>query len=73
MLAGQRTRSETLAAHPELNAGQRSAVDELLQSREKIVGLDGVAGAGKTTTLAEAYTRGILSWTARARFLHRFG
>jgi ATP-dependent exoDNAse (exonuclease V) alpha subunit len=35
-----------------LNAGQRQAVDEVFLSREKIVGLDGVAGAGKTTTLA---------------------
>ena len=38
--------------HPELNAGQRQAVDQVFLSREKIIGLDGVAGAGKTTTLA---------------------
>jgi ABC-type uncharacterized transport system ATPase subunit len=38
--------------HRELNAGQRQAVDEVFLSREKIVGLDGIAGAGKTTTLA---------------------
>jgi conjugative relaxase-like TrwC/TraI family protein len=38
--------------HPELNAGQRKAVDEVFLSCEKIVGLDGVAGGGKTTTLA---------------------
>ena len=37
---------------PELSPAQRSAVDEIFVSREKIVGLDGVAGAGKTTTLA---------------------
>ena len=38
--------------HPELNASQRQAVDEIFLSREKVVGLDGIAGAGKTTTLA---------------------
>jgi conjugative relaxase-like TrwC/TraI family protein len=38
--------------HPELNASQRQAVDQIFLSREKMVGLDGVAGAGKTTTLA---------------------
>ena len=38
--------------HPELNVSQRQAVDEVFQSREKIVGIDGVAGAGKTTALA---------------------
>ena len=38
--------------HPELSQAQHEAVDEIFLSREKIVGLDGVAGAGKTTTLA---------------------
>ena len=38
--------------HPELSKAQRAAVDEIFLSHEKIIGLDGVAGAGKTTTLA---------------------
>jgi conjugative relaxase-like TrwC/TraI family protein len=38
--------------HPELSAAQRSAVVEILNSREQIVGLDGKAGAGKTTALS---------------------
>jgi conjugative relaxase-like TrwC/TraI family protein len=38
--------------HPELSQAQHEAVDEIFLSREKFVGLDGVAGAGKTTTLA---------------------
>jgi len=38
--------------HPELSKAQLHAVDEIFLSREKIVGLDGVAGAGKTTALA---------------------
>lgn len=41
-----------LRRHPELNAVQRSAVTEILNSREQIVGLDGKAGAGKTTALS---------------------
>jgi conjugative relaxase-like TrwC/TraI family protein len=52
MLIEGRVRIETEERHPELNAGQRQAVDEIFLSREKIVGLDGVAGTGKTTTLA---------------------
>jgi conjugative relaxase-like TrwC/TraI family protein len=38
--------------HSELNASQLHAVDEIFLSREKFIGLEGVAGAGKTTTLA---------------------
>jgi conjugative relaxase-like TrwC/TraI family protein len=52
MLVEGKIRIETEERHPELNAGQRQAVDEVFLSREKIVGLDGIAGAGKTTTLA---------------------
>lgn len=42
----------SLNQHPELNTAQRSAVLEILNSREQIVGLDGKAGTGKTTTLS---------------------
>jgi hypothetical protein len=52
MLVPAEIRIATEDRHPKLNAGQRQAVDEIFLSREKIVGLDGVAGAGKTTTLA---------------------
>ena len=49
-------RSETGTAvlnhHPEMNTAQRSAVHEILNSREQFVGLDGRAGVGKTTTLS---------------------
>jgi hypothetical protein len=51
MLVPGRIRIESEDRHPELNAGQRLAVDQIFPSREKIVGLDGVAGTGKTTTL----------------------
>ncbi|WP_263408549.1 MobF family relaxase [Terriglobus tenax] len=52
MLLEGRERFDTVERHPELNASQRQAVEQLFASREKIVGMDGVAGAGKTTTLA---------------------
>jgi conjugative relaxase-like TrwC/TraI family protein len=51
MLVSPQVRIATEDRHPELNSSQRQAVDEIFLSREKVVGLDGVAGAGKTTTL----------------------
>ncbi len=38
--------------HTHLSAGQRAAVEQTLATRDKIVGLEGVAGAGKTTSLS---------------------
>jgi conjugative relaxase-like TrwC/TraI family protein len=52
MLVSPQVRIVTEDCHPELNASQRQAVDEIFLSREKVVGLDGIAGAGKTTTLS---------------------
>jgi conjugative relaxase-like TrwC/TraI family protein len=52
MLVSPGIRIATEDRHRELNAGQLRAVDEIFLAREKIVGLDGVAGGGKTTTLA---------------------
>jgi conjugative relaxase-like TrwC/TraI family protein len=52
MLVSPQIRIATEDRHTELNASQRQAVDQVFLSREKIVGLDGIAGAGKTTTLA---------------------
>jgi conjugative relaxase-like TrwC/TraI family protein len=52
MLVSPQIRIATEDRHPELNASQRQAVDQVFLSREKMVGLDGVAGAGKTTALA---------------------
>jgi len=36
---------------PQLNQAQRKAIEQVLTSRDRIQGLQGVAGAGKTTTL----------------------
>ena len=52
MLVSPQVRIATEDRHPELNTSQRQAVDEVFLSREKVIGLDGIAGAGKTTTLA---------------------
>jgi ATP-dependent exoDNAse (exonuclease V) alpha subunit len=52
MLVSPQLRIWTEDRHPELNRSQREAVNDIFLSREKIVGLDGVAGAGKTATLA---------------------
>jgi conjugative relaxase-like TrwC/TraI family protein len=37
--------------HPHLSTSQRAAVEQIVTSHDKIVGLEGVAGAGKTTSL----------------------
>jgi ATP-dependent exoDNAse (exonuclease V) alpha subunit len=52
MLVSPHLRIATEGRHSELSRSQLKAVDDIFVSREKIVGLDGVAGAGKTTTLA---------------------
>jgi len=38
--------------HPHLSTSQRAAVGQILTSHDRITGLEGVAGAGKTTSLA---------------------
>ena len=54
-LVSSRIREEAnRASH--LNAGQRRAVNEVLSSRDMVVGFQGVAGSGKTTTLREIRT-----------------
>jgi conjugative relaxase-like TrwC/TraI family protein len=50
-LVGPGIRIATEDRHPELNVAQRGVVDAVFLAREKIVGLDGIAGGGKTTTL----------------------
>jgi ATP-dependent exoDNAse (exonuclease V) alpha subunit len=52
MLVSPQVRIAMQDRHPELNASQHQAVEQVFLSREKLVGLDGIAGAGKTTTLA---------------------
>jgi conjugative relaxase-like TrwC/TraI family protein len=52
MLVSPSLRIATEDRHTELSPAQREVVDDIFVSREKIIGLDGTAGTGKTTTLA---------------------
>ena len=52
LLVAPQVRNNITDRHAELSAAQRTAAEDLFLSREKIVGLDGVAGAGKTTVLS---------------------
>ena len=45
-------RRETEKDHPHLSDSQRVAVDQILSSRDQVMALEGVAGAGKTTSLS---------------------
>ena len=45
------TRRAIREAHPHLSETQRRAVDQILSSRDQVTALEGVAGAGKTTSL----------------------
>jgi conjugative relaxase-like TrwC/TraI family protein len=46
------TREWTFKRHPHLSVSQHRAVEDALESRDKMMALEGVAGAGKTTSLA---------------------
>jgi len=50
-LVSQDTRNEIAAEHSHLNESQRKAVEQILSSRDRMTALEGVAGAGKTTSL----------------------
>ena len=46
------TRREIEKDHPHLSDSQRAAVEQILSSRDQVTALEGVAGAGKTTSLS---------------------
>lgn len=50
--SGRAVREITEAQGVTLNQSQRKAVEAILESHDRIVGLQGLAGTGKTTTLA---------------------
>jgi conjugative relaxase-like TrwC/TraI family protein len=50
-IASFETRKEIKKDHPHLSESQGRAVEQILSSRDQITGLEGVAGAGKTTSL----------------------
>jgi hypothetical protein len=39
--------------HQQLNFGQKTMIEDVLTSRDRIQGIQGVAGAGKTTALGD--------------------
>lgn len=51
-IAGFETRTEVQRKHGHLSDSQRAAVDKILSSRDQVTALEGVAGAGKTSSLA---------------------
>ncbi|MGH9830954.1 MAG: AAA family ATPase, partial [Blastocatellia bacterium] len=51
-IASADTRSEVEIGHPHLSESQRRAVQQILASRDQVTALEGVAGSGKTTSLA---------------------
>ena len=49
------SRSQAIAVadqHPHLNRAQKSVVEDVLSSRDRVQGIQGYAGTGKTTTLS---------------------
>jgi ATP-dependent exoDNAse (exonuclease V) alpha subunit len=48
------TRCAIVEKHAHLSMSQRAAVEQILSNQDLIVGLEGAAGAGKTTSLAAA-------------------
>jgi conjugative relaxase-like TrwC/TraI family protein len=50
-LVSEETRHQLAGEFGHLSNRQRCAVEEILSSRDQVVGLEGVAGAGKTTSL----------------------
>ena len=50
-IGGTDTRRGVEISHPHLSESQRRAVEQILASRDQVTALEGVAGAGKTTSL----------------------
>jgi ATP-dependent exoDNAse (exonuclease V) alpha subunit len=52
VLADGQIRQQVEANHPHLSVSQRRAVEDVLENRDRMMALEGVAGGGKTTSLA---------------------
>jgi conjugative relaxase-like TrwC/TraI family protein len=51
-IVSAKTRGQVEIDHPHLNECQRRAVEKILASRDQVTAVEGVAGSGKTTSLA---------------------
>jgi flagellar biosynthesis GTPase FlhF len=56
-MASPETWREVRERHPHLSPSQSVAVEQILFGKDRIMGLEGVAGAGKTTSLAPSERR----------------
>ena len=52
VLADGQIRQQVAANHPHLSVSQHRAVEDVLENRDRMMALEGVAGGGKTTSLA---------------------
>ena len=52
LMVSEQARQELAGKFDHLSGSQRRAVEDILSSRDQVVGLEGVAGAGKTTSLS---------------------
>jgi len=52
VLADGVVRQQVAANHPHLSMSQQRAVEDVLENRDRMMALEGVAGGGKTTSLA---------------------
>ena len=79
MLASGGTRSEIEHDYAHLSSSQHRAVQEVLSSRDQITALEGVAGAGKTTSLtairdaAEREGYSVEGFAPTSRAAHKLG
>jgi conjugative relaxase-like TrwC/TraI family protein len=66
-------------SHTHLSTSQRAAVEQILTTQDKIIGLEGVAGAGKTTSLtavreaAEREGYQVIGLAPTSRAAHKLG
>ncbi len=51
-MVSEQARQELAGKFSHLSASQHRAVEDILSSRDQVIGLEGVAGAGKTTSLS---------------------
>jgi conjugative relaxase-like TrwC/TraI family protein len=54
-MVSSETWREVEGKHAHLSSSQRAAVEQIVSNQDKIMGLEGVAGAGKTTSLAAVH------------------